>query len=703
MQTWKKIVFITISIVVFTVPLGAQEKLETPGLSLTLSPFLGYQVIDAEAVSNLGFGASLGIRYTFKNLPMLCLQGTFDYTNNGLEPVDNSASIINFGAGVRGQFGLTPKIAMSAHLDGGYFMATTKGYEAEGNPYIRGGVGAYFNFTPTVSLNADISYRQLAGLYGDVQIAVGVAYHLGKRQPRSVVPGNQIQLYDGLSVEDAEFAELYPVFYASYEDEPLGRGTLINESDSDIEHLELTVYIQDYMDSPQECVVPDLIAPGEEVAFDIYALFNNQILNITAPTRASVQFGLEFSVDGTRYKDSATETIRIKDRNAIQWDDDRRVAAFISNTDPMVLQFAKNISSMTKGQGSKAIDKNFLTAISLHNSLKLLDLQYSIDPSSSYANLSDNSDAVDFCLYPSQTLVFKAGDCDDLTILYASLFESLGIETAFITVPGHILMAFALDMEPSQAKRQFGEGEFLDLGDGRAWIPIEATATEENFLQAWQKGVDQWHSANQDNEARLYPTREAWTVYRPVHLPEQNEFTDLPYDYEVLTAFLQDVIAFIDQKILTQSQPIQEAILANRNNPNRAAKAINRLGVLYAIYGRYGEAEDQFQRAIDTAGETASVVINLGNIYFLKEDYGRALSYYERATRLQPENTRALLATIRTQKELGMDRDARRTFAALEDVDPTVAEHYAYLEKDGETSRASDMSGAVDLDIWLDE
>ena len=32
-----------------------------------------------------------------------------------------------------------------------------------------------------------------------------------------------------------------------------------------------------------------------------------------------------------------------------------------------------------------------------------------------------------------QTLEYRAGDCDDLSILYSALLESVGVETAFIT------------------------------------------------------------------------------------------------------------------------------------------------------------------------------------------------------------------------------------------------------------------------------
>ena len=36
------------------------------------------------------------------------------------------------------------------------------------------------------------------------------------------------------------------------------------------------------------------------------------------------------------------------------------------------------------------------------------------------------------------------GDCDDSTALYCSLLESVGIKTALIQLPNHVLMAFDL-------------------------------------------------------------------------------------------------------------------------------------------------------------------------------------------------------------------------------------------------------------------
>ena len=62
--------------------------------------------------------------------------------------------------------------------------------------------------------------------------------------------------------------------------------------------------------------------------------------------------------------------------------------------------------------------------------------------------------SVDFLQFPYQTLLYHGGDCDDLSILNCSLFEALGIQTAFITIPGHIYMAY----EISLAKFYFSAG-----------------------------------------------------------------------------------------------------------------------------------------------------------------------------------------------------------------------------------------------------
>jgi hypothetical protein len=53
------------------------------------------------------------------------------------------------------------------------------------------------------------------------------------------------------------------------------------------------------------------------------------------------------------------------------------------------------------------------------------------------------------CVLP--ILYYRGGDCDDLSILYCSLLEVLGLDTAFITVPGHIYAAFDTGIQSGPA------------------------------------------------------------------------------------------------------------------------------------------------------------------------------------------------------------------------------------------------------------
>ena len=63
-------------------------------------------------------------------------------------------------------------------------------------------------------------------------------------------------------------------------------------------------------------------------------------------------------------------------------------------------------------------------------------LQYVSDPGSQFG-----SSDIDTVRLPSETLKSGVGDCDDLTAVFASAFETAGVETRIITTPGHILLA----------------------------------------------------------------------------------------------------------------------------------------------------------------------------------------------------------------------------------------------------------------------
>ncbi len=66
----------------------------------------------------------------------------------------------------------------------------------------------------------------------------------------------------------------------------------------------------------------------------------------------------------------------MENRNAIIWDDDRKVSAFVTAKDPAVLELSKNISGWVKHEAPKAVNKNLCIAMVLLNGLKEYGLSY---------------------------------------------------------------------------------------------------------------------------------------------------------------------------------------------------------------------------------------------------------------------------------------------------------------------------------------
>ena len=138
--------------------------------------------------------------------------------------------------------------------------------------------------------------------------------------------------------------------------------------------------------------------------------------------------------------------------------------------------------------------------MAIHDALTLYGLTYSTDP---VATLNSDNKTVDYIQFPQQTLDYKGGKCSDFSVLYASMFEAIGVESAFITIPGHIFMAVALQMSPDDVRKTFQNSDDFIYQDGKVWLPIEITLREGGFLKAWQLGAKEWRENKAKNQAAL--------------------------------------------------------------------------------------------------------------------------------------------------------------------------------------------------------
>jgi tetratricopeptide (TPR) repeat protein len=708
-----------VALLILAAPLfGQTVRAEDGGgsLALLLQPGAEFPLGENSDLFTLGGTVRLGAELGFG--PGLFVAGGIDYSYTPID-AEASLSVLQAGGGAGLYLDLSPRFSFKLEALGGYYQGmlndpgTAEGPTSGGNPYAGGGAGFSFLVSPSISLGAGAVYKHYLGLFGGVSAYLGSSFYVKGKEARrlkmqqalpfgpGLMPGAIAPAPgQGIDLRQISFIPVFPVFHNYYDNHSIGTGLIRNQESTEITDIKLTLLIKQYMDSPKDCQLPPTLAPGASAEIDLYALFTDEVLSITEGTKAAADLVLEYRIGDTLYRDVRVETIRFYDRNAMSWDDDRKASAFVTAKDPAILGFAKNVTGMIRGKGSRALNENLLTAMGLYEALSLYGVSYVIDPRTPYAEFSKNKEQVDFLQFPRQTLEYKAGDCDDLSILYSALLEAVGIETAFITIPGHIYMAFSLGLGPDEAEKSFRDSGELIFKSGKAWVPVEITERQGGFLKAWQTGAKQWREHLLKDQAGFFALHDSWATYEPVGLPGGREdLLQLPPEDTIVATYLAELVKFIDREIYPQVKLLEAEIARGGDT----LPARNRLGVLYARYGLYDKAEEQFNRVLQSR-DYLPALVNLGNIHFLNEDYNGAGRLYQRARRQAPDNTTVLLCVARVSHELEDYAAAESSYKELKKLNPALAERFAYLGMEGGSAmRAADVNKNKGVVIWDEE
>ena len=455
------------------------------------------------------------------------------------------------------------------------------------------------------------------------------------------------------------------------------------------------VFIKEYMDAPKTVSVEGSLAPGQEKDVDLYALFNDKVLSVTEGTKVAAEITVAFRVEGRAYESTRVETLTLWGRNAMTWDDDRKAAAFVTAKDPGVLNFSRGVISYIRSREDRAVNDNLQAAVALHEALDQYGINYATNPKISYEEAAAHKDIVDFLQFPRETFQYKAGDCSDLSILYAALLEAVGIDAAFITIPGHIFIAVDTGLTPDQAVQELIPASRSISMNGRIWIPMEVTSLHGGFCKAWELGAKEWKEASAAGQAAFYPIQEAWKLYQPVGLPGTDATVAVPQSEGIRTAYLKEMDKYLDFSLKPLVASLQEQV----QRGGGPAK-MNSLGVLYAKYGQGDKAEQQFKKAM-AQKPYLPALMNLGHLCFGREEWKDALAYYKQARELDPGNSRALLAVARVNRELQDDDEARADYEALKSMDPALAAQFSYLGDAAEGgTRAAEAASGRSAVLW---
>ena len=706
----KTLIYYFIFITLLTVTAETAEKKTIGYFSAEVVPSGLAPIGSSRDLFGIGGGVNASLSWMFGSNGYSGIEAGGRYSYLPLKTQDSIWAFAAYG-GPLFRIPLTEKLSLMPHGGAGYYFWKSNGWNDDysGSSFMaRAGLSAQLLLGEHFSLRTGASYEYYNQLYNG--LSLDLFFRLGTpvrtsaagavRTQESEEPKVRLLNSGGiLAVADPEMMPVYPVLYKYYDTTPIGTLRIANFEKNPAENIQVEFFVERYMDNPMKAGSSFTLHQGEEKLVNLYGLFTEDLLEITEGTKASARIQITYLQKGDEKSLELTPVLEFYNRNALSWDDDRKIASFITAKDPEILRFSKNVITWIQEAKNSALDENLQKGIALFEAIKSFGIRYSVDPSTPFNEYSKSSTAIDFLQFPRQTLQYSNGDCDDLSALYTAVLESVGVETAVITVPGHIYAAFALKGTVEEARKSVSQPDNLIFRDDKAWVPVEITMFQESFYDAWITGAKEWRENNSRELAILYPVREVWKQYQPVGFKDFSTLT-LPNRDRVLTAFKDTINRHVEREIYPQAARIEQRMTKSSNS----YKHENTLAVLYARYGLYEKAMETINKIIKQHEDYLPAKLNAGNIYFLQKNYTAALKYYDQVLEADATNTRALLASARCNHELENYGTVRNSYAALKSLDPDMAYRFAYLDLRGEEAqRAADATGMKYLVLWDEE
>ena len=285
---------------------------------------------------------------------------------------------------------------------------------------------------------------------------------------------------------------IYPALGPVYAYRPVGTATVTNTSSGPIE-ARLSFMLEQFMDAPTEAR-PVALMPGQTVEVPLMAIFNERLKNVEELAVKEATVSVE-AAKGQSADDQSRVTVLLQGRNA--WDGDvLTLRYFVTPDHPDVIRYTRDVllAQRDSMRADNAQVRDVDNARAIINAFAG-KLTYVGDPRLS----------ADRVQYPDETLRLRSGDCDDMTVCFASLLGSMGISTAFVDVvppsrpdSSHIFLLFDTGLDPARGPSIAENPKRYAVRKGRGgretvWLPIETTVITRGFDEAWARGAQAYY------------------------------------------------------------------------------------------------------------------------------------------------------------------------------------------------------------------
>ena len=461
-----------------------------------------------------------------------------------------------------------------------------------------------------------------------------------------------------------ELSYIFSANYKYYQKNPVGKIAVKNNTDSDFTNVKLSFFFKDFMDFPSDTIV-EAVKAHSQTDVELSATLNNRILNINEDTPIQCQLTLTYYQDGAEKTATLNKPVKVLSKNAIVWDNSARLANFITVKDTPVSAFRSFALLEKKNFEAEAalLDESILTALMVWEGLGEHGVTYLADPVNPYSVLKSTQNLVlDTVQFPRNTLKLKSGDCDDLTALFASIFEASGLHVALLDFPGHIALMY--DTGATDANQVGLPEDYLIKYNNTWWVGVETTMVGKSFQDSILHVADLYRKMEKD--VKVIDVRASWSEFEPVTLPETESET---YASAALSARIKEAISSLMAARYEHLKKYYARIL--QEVPEDIETNLS-LGIVHAEYKAYDEASGCFEKVLAKEPFNAGALNNMGNLSFTAGKYAEAKDYYFKATKADPFDGNIWLNIARASDKLGKKDDVKTFAEKAAKIDPEL-------------------------------
>lgn len=434
-----------------------------------------------------------------------------------------------------------------------------------------------------------------------------------------------------IRIEEVKTRDIYLSLYKTYARRPIGSVRIKNLQDKPVT-AKLAVSVPQVMDSPSEHEV--VLRPKATQEFPLTAVLPDAVMAMDGDKPVQVEVSATYQSARLPRTEKSSGRCIAYGPGAVNWGDGLgQAAAFMTTRDPLVAAVARDACNVAAERGDYPLgsrDIGYLTAIL--DALAVMGMAYVPDPYNPYSSVSATQHAVDTVHYPRETLQRRAGDCDDTTVLMATLLGNVGIPAKIVDVPGHMFLLAGTGFHERNRLAMGVPEEMFVISDEQVWIPIETTALGKGFAEAWRIGAESYSSWASRGQLELVDMTAAMGSYEAAS-PAFDGTGTVNLDNEKLGAMLASdahaVQGWRDEYLASQYGDAREELTVT-------ADALNNLAQVYMLAGKTEYARAKLEEMLLHDPESARAHNNAAGTYLAEGNIEKALEHFEAATRLDP-------------------------------------------------------------------